>query len=103
MNAHGRVQCDERMSGLDVEIDGVSRRFDVASAIVVGRSPTADMTVDDPMISNRHLLIERGPAGWVAKDLGSTNGTFRDGLTFHEGAIGSDWSTLRLGGAADGV
>jgi pSer/pThr/pTyr-binding forkhead associated (FHA) protein len=46
--------------------------------IVVGRSPEANVHVDDPWISNMHALFERrGREIWVV-DLGSRNGTFVD-------------------------
>jgi pSer/pThr/pTyr-binding forkhead associated (FHA) protein len=46
--------------------------------IVIGRSPEANVRIDDPWISNMHALIERrGGELWVV-DLGSRNGTFVD-------------------------
>jgi pSer/pThr/pTyr-binding forkhead associated (FHA) protein len=46
--------------------------------IVVGRSPEANVRIDDPWISNMHALIERrGRELWVV-DLGSRNGTYVD-------------------------
>jgi pSer/pThr/pTyr-binding forkhead associated (FHA) protein len=46
--------------------------------IVIGRSPEANLRIDDPWISNMHALIEqRGGELWVV-DLGSRNGTFVD-------------------------
>jgi len=45
---------------------------------VVGRSPEANVRIDDPWISNMHALIERrGVELWVV-DLGSRNGTYVD-------------------------
>lgn len=46
-------------------------------AALVGRSPAADVEIDDPTqtVSRRHLLIERDGLGWVARDCGSTHGT----------------------------
>jgi pSer/pThr/pTyr-binding forkhead associated (FHA) protein len=46
--------------------------------IVIGRSPEANVRIDDPWISNMHALIEpRGDDLWVV-DLASRNGTFVD-------------------------
>jgi pSer/pThr/pTyr-binding forkhead associated (FHA) protein len=46
--------------------------------IVIGRSPEANVRIDDPWISNMHALIERrGNELWVV-DLSSRNGTFVD-------------------------
>ena len=41
-----------------------------------GRSPDADVFLDDVTVSRRHALFERTPDGYVARDLGSLNGTY---------------------------
>jgi len=49
--------------------------------LVVGRGAEADVRVEDGGISRRHLRIALGPGGEVvAHDLGSTNGTFVNGV-----------------------
>src|SRR5512142_2589208 len=49
--------------------------------VVVGRGTGADIRVDDPGISRRHVRLVRGASGGVvAEDLGSTNGTFVNGI-----------------------
>lgn len=45
-------------------------------AIVIGRAPACDVTIDMPMISSRHAILENDGANWRIRDLGSTNGTF---------------------------
>ncbi|HOU53723.1 MAG TPA: ATP-binding cassette domain-containing protein [Myxococcota bacterium] len=45
-------------------------------AFLVGRHPSADLVLDVPTVSVRHLSVRRTPAGWEVTDLGSTNGTF---------------------------
>ena len=46
---------------------------------VIGRGSEADIVVDDPGVSRRHLEIRITPDGVVATDLGSTNGLFVEG------------------------
>jgi hypothetical protein len=41
---------------------------------VVGRSRGCDLMLDDPGVSRRHAEIRFTEAGWVIRDLGSTNG-----------------------------
>ena len=46
-------------------------------SIIVGRSPEADVYLDNPGVSREHMKIERTPGGYYAvQDLGSANGTF---------------------------
>jgi FHA domain-containing protein len=42
--------------------------------VLVGRSREADVVVSDPNVSRRHIELRRGQRGWIAVDLGSTNG-----------------------------
>ncbi len=42
--------------------------------LVVGRSRDCDLVIEDPNVSRRHMELRRDRAGWVAVDLGSTNG-----------------------------
>jgi pSer/pThr/pTyr-binding forkhead associated (FHA) protein len=64
---------------------------------VVGRSREADMVVDDPNVSRRHLELRREMDGWVARDLGSTNGIQVNGRQVNETALApGDQVTLGL-------
>ena len=49
------------------------------TGLVVGRGAGADLVLDDPDLSRRHLLIDVRADGVVAEDLGSVNGTSIDG------------------------
>lgn len=49
------------------------------SGTLIGRNPEASLVLDDDYASGRHLRLHRDETGWVAEDLGSTNGTFLDG------------------------
>jgi len=44
--------------------------------IVIGRSAACDVTIDMPMVSSRHAVLETNGSKWRIRDLGSTNGTF---------------------------
>lgn len=43
---------------------------------IVGRTPTAQIHIDDPSVSRVHARLESGPQGLVLSDQGSRNGTF---------------------------
>lgn len=52
---------------------------DILGPVVVGRSPSSDIVIDEPYVSSTHArLTLQGPA-LVLEDLGSTNGTMVNG------------------------
>ncbi|ONH23209.1 FHA domain-containing protein [Pseudofrankia asymbiotica] len=65
---------------------------------VVGRSGDADVVVNHPKVSRRHVALEPSPEGWVARDL-STNGIWHDGQRVGAVRVSGDVTRLRLGGA----
>lgn len=44
-----------------------------ADVLVVGRDDTADIRVDEPLVSRAHARLERRGPSYVVLDLGSTN------------------------------
>jgi serine phosphatase RsbU (regulator of sigma subunit) len=88
-----RVHLLEAVAGLDV---GVRRLIDVAGA-VIGRKAPADIVLADSEISRAHCRLEvRGEQLWVA-DLGSTNGTFVNGVRVSEPAVLPVGAILQVG------
>ena len=68
--------------------------------ITIGRAADNDVVLEDGAVSNHHLtLIRTKEGGWLARDAGSTNGSFLDGhrLPYDEEVIWNHEQTLRLG------
>ena len=61
-----------------IDIDG-QRYLLTGPVTVIGRGSEADIIVDDPGVSRRHLEIRVTSDAVVATDLGSTNGTYVEG------------------------
>jgi Protein of unknown function (DUF3662)/Inner membrane component of T3SS, cytoplasmic domain len=61
-----------------VDIDG-QRYLLTGPVTVIGRGAEADIVVDDPGVSRRHLEIRVTPDGVIATDMGSTNGIYVEG------------------------
>ena len=47
---------------------------------VIGSSPDCDVVVDSPLASARHCQLTQTPEGFLLNDLGSTNGTYVNGV-----------------------
>lgn len=48
--------------------------------LTVGRDPSSDIVINDPQVSRQHARIMRRGSLMVIEDIGSTNGTFVNGM-----------------------
>jgi serine/threonine protein kinase len=63
----------------------------------VGRDQGNDIVIDDPEVSRRHAGISRGPSGYSIEDVGSTNGTFVNGVRITSPRALRDGDIIGLG------
>ena len=56
-------------------------------ACLLGKSPTADIVIDNPYVSRRHSQIVQTGDSFQIEDLGSKNGTFVNGVRLQRGAL----------------
>jgi putative nucleotidyltransferase with HDIG domain len=66
-----------RLRAIGPDLD---RKWEADRLLRIGRSDALEVVLNDPSISRRHAEIEYTEKGWVARDLGSTNGTFLNGV-----------------------
>lgn len=59
--------------------DASGESYTVEDVLMLGRSPQADIVVDDPYASEFHMRFVTGDEGLVLHDLGSTNGSYVNG------------------------
>jgi predicted component of type VI protein secretion system len=65
--------------------DGTEKRMELgAKPLIIGRLPESEIQVKDPFISRVHAGIGYANNAFTLKDLGSTNGTYRNGARVFE-------------------
>lgn len=66
--------------------------------VVIGRSSPADLVLPHAAVSRRHCRLDLHAGQPVLTDLGSTNGTFVDGVRLAGPAVLADGAALAIGG-----
>ena len=88
-----------RRAGVVLEINGIQHPL-VPPGLVIGRGNEADLRVNDPGVSRRHVEVRVAPGEGdplvSVIDLGSTNGVLVDGRRV-DGATLRDGSTVKIG------
>ncbi|MCI1646286.1 MAG: FHA domain-containing protein [Olsenella sp.] len=70
---------------------------DVLGPVIVGRSPSSDIVIDEPYVSATHARFTiQGPA-LVLEDLGSTNGTMVNGHIIDQPVTLRDGDEVQVG------
>lgn len=69
----------------------------VTGPTLIGRSETAEVTIDDPFASDRHASFDRVGGRLVIEDLGSTNGTLVNGAPVRGRRVLERGDAIRIG------
>ena len=90
------VTTDEQSQDCPLlEING-SQYLLTKEKTILGRGSGCDIVIDDPGISRNHLEIDVTPNGVIARDLGSTNGTYVEGHQVPAATL-LDGNTITIG------
>ena len=68
--------------------------------ITIGRAETSDLVIDDEFASTNHARLVKLNDEWTLQDLGSTNGTFLDGVKVTSPVAFKVGSEVRIGKTA---
>lgn len=67
------------MDELHIRWTGGSAEFQPGTTVRIGRDPGADIQPQNTNVSRQHAEVSHGLSGWVLRDVGSAQGTWRDG------------------------
>ena len=69
----------------------------LGEVVRIGRSPDAQLILEDDYVSTRHARIYQTPTGYFVEDLGSTNGTYLNNARITAPTPFTTADTLRIG------
>jgi pSer/pThr/pTyr-binding forkhead associated (FHA) protein len=72
-------------------------RFDLFGGLSIGRSPDADVRIEDRFASSIHARVYSRGASYYVEDMNSTNGTFLNGAVLEGEAELSDLDEIKIG------
>ena len=91
---------DAAIWAIDVEKGSKQLRglhVDILGPVVIGRSPSSDIVIDEPFVSSTHARFTlQGPA-LVLEDLNSTNGTMVNGHLIGQPVTLRDGDEVQIG------
>lgn len=71
--------------------------FALRDRLTIGRGKENNLALEDNEISRKHAVIEPTSAGWLVRDLNSTNGTWLNGVRITNAVILKAGDRLELG------
>ncbi|HMD93371.1 MAG TPA: FHA domain-containing protein [Trebonia sp.] len=79
-----------------VRAQGATKTLRPGPAYRIGRDPSSDIVVEEPLVSWQHATLKVAEGQWFLEDVGSTNGTFADKTQVRQIPI-TDSCQIRLG------
>jgi len=83
------VLIHQRPDGSARTLEFVAATNGVAKPLIIGRLSASDIMVRDTFVSRVHCGISFTNGQFILKDLGSANGTYRNGARIYEGPLNS--------------
>lgn len=83
------VSFDRKAEGEDYKVFSTEN--------IIGASPACDIVIDEDTVSSRHAVISYRDGNFYIKDLGSTNGTFLNGVRVINEVLLSDGDWIKFG------
>lgn len=92
-------QSRSKVEALRLELPDGAMELQPPGPLVLGRSDGVDLPIDADVVSSFHCELSADDRGWTVRDLGSTNGTFLDGVRIETARL-PERGVLELGDLA---
>jgi pSer/pThr/pTyr-binding forkhead associated (FHA) protein len=80
-----------------VEGPGAGQQVPVDGPLVIGRSPDAEVVLQDGQVSRRHARVTPAEGGALVEDLGSSNGTLVNHEELHSPVLARPGDDIQIG------
>ena len=100
--AVGRARRPPAPDDLLIRIGGREHVAKPGDVVTIGREPGSTVVLESSAVSRQHARIQRGSAGWEYHDLGSTQGSFVNGVAVPAFTLGEETEVV-LGQGPDKV
>jgi hypothetical protein len=80
--------------GYEGYLDG--QRWMLKDSLLIGRDPNCDVTIPNRQVSRRHARVTRASDGVLLEDLGSKNGTHRNGKSVTSAVFLKDGDIVQI-------
>ena len=80
--------------GYEGYLDG--QRWMLKDSLLIGRDPNCDVTIPNRQVSRRHARVSRASDGVLLEDLGSKNGTHRNGKAVTSTVLLKDGDVIQI-------
>jgi hypothetical protein len=72
------------------------QRWSIRNHLIIGRDSTCEIVISDRQVSRRHARISPATNGAILEDLGSKNGTHRNGMRIEEPVLLQDGDDVQV-------
>ena len=103
MRQQTRLQTERQVRPVILTFDDLEALRFSQPEVIIGRSASCDVTLEDKTVSGRHARLAYHHGQWWLEDLASTNGTFLNGDPVGAPVVITHGDQVRCGQVGGGI
>ena len=103
MRRQTTLQIERQVRPVILTFEGVEALRFSQLEVIIGRSASCDVTLEDKTVSGRHARLAYHHGQWWLEDLASTNGTFLNGEPVSAAVVLTHGDLVRCGQVGGGI